>query len=325
VYQEVQVIGLHSNEWKLPLNLAVGMHVMFILTVIFMPGLFHTKPIKPEFYTVNLVNIGDLGPKEGGGPKQEPAPTVKKAEAAKPEVKVKPVEIKQPEPPPPPKPVVKPEATPVTAPPPPPDAVSLAPLKRKLQEDAVKENAINERIRKLELQQKQKEELEKKKELETIRRQRIAEAERAQRIADDAARNAEELKQLIRDANSVKNTAAVSTGSYEGNGEDPARSSNNNSALESQYQAAIASRLQRFWALPEYKKWDPSLTAIIVVTINQEGVITNQFFEKHSGDKVFDQFVEKTLHDAAPLPPIPAALRKSQYEFGFRFSPNGIR
>jgi colicin import membrane protein len=326
VYQEVQVINLNNNEWKLPLNLAIGLHAMLVLTVIFMPGLFHTKPIIPEIYTVNLINIGESGPKEGGGPKQEPAPTVKKAEAAKPEVKVKPVEIKQPEPPPPPpQPAVKPSATPVPAPPPPVDAVSLAPLKRKLQEDAVKDTLINERIRKLELQQKQKQELEKKKELENIRRQRTAEAERAQRIADDAARSADELKQLIREANSSKNTAAVSTGSQEGSGEGPRSSSNNTSALESQYQAAIASRLQRFWALPEYKKWDPSLTAIIVVTINQEGIITNQFFEKRSGDKVFDQFVEKTLHDAVPLPAIPAALRKSQYEFGFRFSPTGIR
>lgn len=48
-------------------------------------------------------------------------------------------------------------------------------------------------------------------------------------------------------------------------------------------------------------------------------------FETHSGDRVFDERVAITLHDAAPLPPIPAALRKSQYEFGFRFSPNGLK
>jgi colicin import membrane protein len=327
VYQEVQVTYMNTNEWKLPLNLAVGLHALLILTVIYMPGLFHTKPIIPEVYTVNLINIGETGAKEGGGPKQEPAPVVKKAEAAKPEVKVKPVEIKQPEPPPPPpQPVVKPNAVPVPAPPPPVDAVSLAPLKRKIQEDAVKDTIINERIRKLELQQKQKQEIEKKKELETIRRQRIVEADRAQKYADEEARHAaEELKQLLHTTSSGRTTARQSTGAEEGSGEGPKSSSNNNSALESQYQAAIASRLQRFWALPEYKKWDPSLTATVVVTINQEGAITNQFFESHSGDKVFDQFVEKTLHDALPLPPIPAALRKSQYEFGFRFSPNGIR
>jgi colicin import membrane protein len=324
VYQEVQVTPFNTNEWKLPLNLAVGLHVMLVLTAIYMPGLFHTKPIIPEIYTVNLINIGEAGPKEGGGPKQEPAPVVKKAEAAKPEVKVKPVEIKQPDPPPP-QPVVKPNAVPAPEPPP-PDAVSLAPLKRKLLEDAAKDKLINERIRKLEIQQKQKQEIEKKKELENIRRQRTAEAVRAERIAEEEARNAaEELKHLLRTTSGInKSTARESTGAEEGSGEGP-KSSNNTSALESQYQAAIASRLQRFWALPEYKKWDPSLTAVIIVTINQEGAITNQYFESRSGDKVFDSFVEKTLRDAAPLPAIPPALRKSQYEFGFRFSPSGIR
>lgn len=326
MYQEVHVTPLNTNEWKLPLNLAVGLHVMLVLTAIYMPGLFHTKPIIPEVYTVNLINIGEAGPKESGGPKQEPAPTVKKAEAAKPEVKVKPVEIKQPDPPPhPPQPVVKPNVVPAPEPPP-PDAVSLAPLKRKLQEDAAKDNIINERIRKLELQQKQRQEIDKKKELENIRRQRTAEAVRAEKIAEEEARNAAaELKQLLRATSSInKSTVRESTGSEEGSGEGP-KSSNNTSALESQYQAAIASRLQRFWALPEYKKWDPSLTAVVIVTINQEGAITNQYFESRSGDKVFDSFVEKTLRDAAPLPAIPPALRKSQYEFGFRFSPSGIR
>jgi colicin import membrane protein len=320
VYQEFQVTYRNNNEWKLPLNLAVGMHAMLILSVIYMPGLFHTKPIIPEFYTVNLVNIADMGSKEGGGPKQEPAPVVKKAETAKPEVKIKPVEIQKPEPPPPL--AVKPNAVPV--PPPPVDAVSLAPLKRKLQEDAAKEIILNEKLRKLELQQKRKLEQDQKRELEKTQRRLASEAERAQRIAEDEARTAAEEKQLLQKTSSVKNTGRETNVSQEGSGEGQ-KSSSNFSALESQYQAAIFNRLQQFWSLPEYKKWDPSLMAIVVITISQDGAITNQFFEQRSGDRVFDQLVEKTLRDAVPLPPIPAAIRKQQYEIGLRFSPKGIK
>jgi colicin import membrane protein len=328
VYQEIQVTYINNNEWKLPLNLAIGLHALLLVTVIYAPGLFTRPPIIPEFATVNLVNIVDSGPKEEGGPKSEAAP--KKVEAAKlepkPEIKVKPVEVKQPDPPP--EPVVKPHAEPIPVPPP-VNAVSLDPLKRKLREEA-KDAIINEQIRKIELKQRQKQELEQKKELENIRKQRVIEAARAQRIAEEEARiAADELKQLIHTSTSIKSPVRNTTGSMEGDGsgsgEGHRSGSNNSSALESQYQAALFNRLQRFWSLPEYKKWEPSLTAIVVITISQDGTITNQFFERRSGDKIFDQFVEKTLRDAAPLPQIPAALRKQQYEIGLRFSPTGIR
>ena len=148
--------------------------------------------------------------------------------------------------------------------------------------------------------------------------------------ADDARNAAEELKQLLHSATGIKNTVRESTGSQLGRGAGSsestnARSGDNTSGAEKLYQAAIYKLLQQFWALPEFKKWDPSLTAVVVITISQNGFITNQYFETRSGDKVFDQFVEKTLHDAVPLPQIPAALRKQQYEIGLRFIPTGIQ
>ena len=53
-------------------------------------------------------------------------------------------------------------------------------------------------------------------------------------------------------------------------------------------------------------------------------LIFSEHFEKSSGDKLFDQFVQKTLREAAPLPPIPAALQQSQVEVGLRFKPSGL-
>jgi len=345
------VTYMHNNEWKLPLNLAIGIHAMLILIAIYMPGFFHTKPIAADIYSVNMVTLADSGPKAGGSPKQETAkqePAQSKAETVKPDVKIKPVEIN---PPPPQQPVhiekqiVKPSIVPAPVLPPPKDDISLKPLKRPVQKDVVDDSLINEKIRKLELQQKREQEEQKQeelvkqkreqeiaktKELENIRKQRVNELAKAEKEAENARLAADELKNLIHSSSSVKNSGKDSTGNQAGNdaGKDEGTSpkaGGTSSALDSQYQAAIFKRIQQFWSLPDIKQWDPSLTAVVVITINQDGTITNQYFEKRSGDSAFDQYVEKTLHDCVPLPPIPGALKRSQYEIGLRFKPTGIQ
>ncbi len=70
---------------------------------------------------------------------------------------------------------------------------------------------------------------------------------------------------------------------------------------------------------------NPDLVAIVVITINKNGQIANVFFEEKSGDRVFDQFVTKTIEAASPLPAIPAAMKKQRYEIGLRFRPESIR
>ncbi len=315
---------MSSNEWKLPLNLAIGLHVLLALAVIYMPGLFRSRPILPEVYTVNLVNVNQVEQQEAAAkPKAAAArPAAKaKAQASKPEVKIKPVEIKKPEP------VAMKEAAPVEK------AISLKPLKRKIEKNVAYDNLINERIRKLEMQERREKEMqerrereiEQRKQLEQIHRRRLAESLRAEQIAEQEARRAaDELKQMLRSSPVVKNTAGTS--GNQGNGNAQTHGANNNfSAIENQYFAAISNRIQQFWALPEIKSWDPSLTAIVWITINKDGTIVDQHFEKSSGDKFFDQYVEKTLHDAAPLPQIPGALNKSQIEVGLRFKPSGIQ
>ncbi len=47
------------NEWKLPLNLAIGIHVMIVLAALYLPGFFKAKPKFADIYTVSLVNIAE--------------------------------------------------------------------------------------------------------------------------------------------------------------------------------------------------------------------------------------------------------------------------
>jgi TonB family protein len=315
VYQEFQVAYMNNNEWKLPLNLAIGLHVLLVLTAIYMPGLFHSRPIHPDVYTVNLVNVAELGQKVSK-PSPKMAPTNRKAETAKPEIKLKPVEIKKSEP------IVKKEPLPAV---PVEKAVSLKPLKRKIERDKAYDALINERIRKLKIQERRERALEEKKKLEQIHRQRLAESIKAEQTAEQEARlAADELKHLLQSSAPAKNSSA-DTGNQGNQTNENHGSSNNFSAIENQYFAAISNRIQQFWALPELKSWDPSLTAIVWITINKDGTIVSQHFESSSGDKFFDQYVEKALRDAVPLPQIPVALNKSHIEVGLRFKPSGIQ
>ncbi len=300
---------MNTNEWKLPLNLAIGLHVLLVLAVIYIPNLFRSRPIHPEIYTVNLVNLAEPTPKTA--PRQKPKAVSRKTP---PEVKVKEVKIQVPQP------VAKKAAVPTPIPPPTltKKAVSLKPLKRKLARDPKYDELINNRIRKLQA-------LEKRKELEKIHRIRLSESLRAQQKAEQEARiAAEELKQLLRSSSPAPQTNDNSTNQKTQSGTQNS-SNNDSSAVEKQYFAAISNRVQQYWALPEMKTWDPSLTAIIWITINREGIIVSRHFEKGSGDKFFDQYVEKTLHDAVPLPRIPSALNKTEIEIGLRFKPTGIQ
>lgn len=321
VYQEVRVTYMNNNEWKLPLNLAIGFHILVALSAIFLPGLLNFHPKFEEIYTVDLINMGEPPP-----PAAAP-PAAAKAAAAKPAAP-------KPQPqPPPPKPAIPEKAIPVaeSAPmetPAPPEAISIKPLKRKVKKELPPEPKPEPQKPKVEIAQPDP----KIKELDKLKRQKIAEelkaaAIHAEQIAQEEAQiateEAENLRKML-DATQAR-AAQVASASTSQHSTNTSQSSNVSSALEKQYYAAIFSRLHAFWSLPEFKEWDPQLTAVVIITINQNGEILDSFFEQRSGDKVFDQCVTKTLQDAAPLPSIPAALKKQRIEIGLRFTPGNIQ
>jgi colicin import membrane protein len=162
------------------------------------------------------------------------------------------------------------------------------------------------------------------KELEKTKRQTIAEALKAEQEAAELARRAAEeaaLQQKLLE----KQLAQIKTQSSPAAKPSSRSGSSSLTGLEMQYYSTIAGRIAQFWALPEYKKWDPATEAVVVITISQNGSILKQFFEKRSNDPTFDQFVRKTLQDASPLPPIPPALQRTSWEVGLRFRPEGIQ
>ncbi len=188
--------------------------------------------------------------------------------------------------------------------------ISLTPKKKKIKKKIVEDSETLKVDKDKAIEQR-------KKLAEALKKEQLA-----QQKAEDALKALEEERKLFESTNTTitqpsSTTGSTSTGSN--------RNSSKRSAIESQWLAAVNSKLLKYWALPEFKQWDPELEAIVVVTLDTSGRIINEFYEQTSGDKVFDQFVKKTLQDASPFPKIPPAMRKQRYELGLRFKPGSIQ
>ncbi len=297
MFRVFEVTFIKNNEWSLPFNFALGLHIVILAGAIYGPQYFNSKPLFPEIYTVDLINIET--PVQQASPSPPPAeqqPAQQAAPEIKPDIKKEVAPVLE---------VAKPEQPSETV----AEPISIKPLKRKI---VRKEPPVSAE------QQKNT--------LEQIRRQRLEEMRQAEERAAEAARLAameavNQLKSMIRETNSntTRDLQAAARPSGASSG------TNNRNVIENQYFASVFSTLQPHWKLPEYKLWDADLSATVVIRIARDGSITNQFFEKKSGDKLFDQFVLKTLQDGSPLPPLPAVLQKNSLELGLRFVPGSIQ
>ncbi len=290
MFQEYSVTYYNDPQWKLPFNLAIAFHFLVIIGALYLPDILHRKPLHQNIYTVDIINISE--------PTSNTPPPVQ-AKITAPD---KPLHPK----------AVSLSKAPLLPEIPPKKVISIKPIKQKIKKKLPKNT------------KKVLDETQAKK-LAEIRRQKLAEALRAERIADQRAKVAaeeavNELKRMIRTANTTQPALAKSNHTS-----TKRSSSTGNSAVENLYYASIFNRLHQFWSLPEYKEWDSSLTAVVVVTLSKKGALIDYFFEKRSGDRVFDQFVQKTVQDAEPYPQIPPVLKISRREIGLNFTPGSIQ
>lgn len=301
-------MNMQPHGWKLPFNIAFAVHLLVIMGAFFLPGLFNAKPKFADIYTVSLINIAEpsLAP-PAAAPKAPAPPPVKQSEQP----------LASPTPPKAQKLASVVEPTPEIAEPTPAapqKVISLKPLKKKVVKEV-----------------KQQEEPPKKDEQDMAKVRKLAQAIREEAILTERARLAQEAVEQERKVLEKSNFSKIVPSQSEGSPSAATESStvtmagSSNNLLESQYQAAIVSRLQQFWSLPEYLQKDNKLTAIVAITIKADGTIANVIFENKSGERIFDQFVNKAIEDANPLPPIPPALKRQRYEIGFRFKPGSIQ
>ena len=291
---EDTITFMGGSEWKIPFNIAIGFHLLLILGVLYLPGLFDQKPKFADIYTVSLVNIAEpVEPVSQPDPIQEET-TVQSIKTSSTKAKI-----------------AAPIADPVKiAEPAPQKAISIKPLKRKKIKKVVKKpkNTRAKEVNRRKIQQLAK---------------ALQNEERAEEMARLAREELERERSLMQTPAKTVTRPQKSTPTTRSSGTRQIGGSSN--LIQAQYHAAIFGRLQQFWSLPEYMQKNPDLIAIVVITIDRNGQIANVLFEERSGDRVFDQFVAKTIEAASPLPAIPAAMKKQRYEIGLRFRPESIR
>jgi colicin import membrane protein len=294
-----------SSEWRKPLNVSIGLHIIVVVIAMLAPTLFDQQPRLPEIYTVNLftaIEVAETSPSPAETSAAKPVVRQIEPEAKKPVVSIQPV-----------KPEVSPAVKTVITKP-----VSLKPIKQKIKVGKTKEE----------------EALDKAKLSQVVQRIKAkAEVKEAKAEADQAAKNAVSKladslkthtpgptpgpseKTTIAQTGSTTKTGGVS--GPKGTGIEP-------DFYMKQYYSAVFQKIHDHWVLPDLQNWDNALEAVLIIIIRKDGFVTDSFFERKSDNIYFNQFVLKALKEASPLPPFPDQLDKSTLEIGLRFKPGEL-
>lgn len=278
-----------------PLGLAILLHLAVFSGSLTLPDFFRNRPKFDEVYTIDLVSLPEMNVVSPPASPAEP-----QAASAEPE------------------PVWEPETALVQVPEKPPSVeerrvpakpISLKPIKRKKRKAKdtrlAEEKERERRLRAERLARRKREEARRQRELARVRQQE----KQARLAALDATRN------LIRESGVGR--AATTTRASSGG-------KRLNDIVLQQYYSALFDRIHRFWILPDLRQWDDGLETIVVLTIRRDGTVANVLVEKRSRDPYFDQFVKKTIEEAAPMPKFSKLMKLSVIEVGLRFRPGEL-
>ena len=97
-------------------------------------------------------------------------------------------------------------------------------------------------------------------------------------------------------------------------------------SMESQlneYYSLIWAKIKEAWTIPEnLLKEMVDLETVIVIIIEQDGKIQKSWFEKKSGNDLYDQMAMRAIKKAEPLPPLFKEFNQKNLEIGIRFFPD---
>ncbi len=90
-----------------------------------------------------------------------------------------------------------------------------------------------------------------------------------------------------------------------------------------EYYGLIWAKIKSSWTLPDHLlRKELDLETIIVIIIDKEGRIQRSWYEKKSGNTLYDQMAMRAIIKSDPLPPIPRELSQESLEIGIRFTPD---
>ena len=92
---------------------------------------------------------------------------------------------------------------------------------------------------------------------------------------------------------------------------------------QNEYFGLVWAKIKGAWTIPEnlFKEM-VDLETILVVIIERNGKVQKLWFEKKSGNVLYDQSAMRAIKKAEPLPPIPKELSEDTLEIGIRFTPD---
>jgi TonB family protein len=95
-------------------------------------------------------------------------------------------------------------------------------------------------------------------------------------------------------------------------------------SISNKYYDMIWSKVKGEWTIPENllkEKEMVDIETIIVIIIDRDGKLKKSWFEKKSGNTIYDQSAMRAIMKATPFPPFPKELNEKTLEIGYRFSP----
>ena len=90
-----------------------------------------------------------------------------------------------------------------------------------------------------------------------------------------------------------------------------------------EYYGTIWTQIKKEWTMPGNvitKKED--LETIVVLIIDKQGKVQKKWFEKKSGNSLYDQSAIRAITKAEPFPPLPKELGEDSLELAIRFLPD---
>ena len=87
-----------------------------------------------------------------------------------------------------------------------------------------------------------------------------------------------------------------------------------------EYYNEIWAKIKKGWTIPEnlsVKKED--WEAIVILTIERDGKLQKSWFEKRSGNNLYDQSAVRAIKKTEPFPPLPKEWSEKTLEIGIRF------
>ncbi len=282
-------------------------HIALIIVLGLSARLMITKVV-PSVYRVAIMPFsppGDGVPKGGPGvtPPAQDLPAQPAVEKPKTEEGKKPAEVVAAVKPEQKKPEQKKER-------PPKEEVSLVPKKQKTP-DTKKDETIAREEESDRALQEAIEEIHRKVAIEEIQK-RVAEREGTGQGSTAAGKGPSQGPIVAVAGGGTGSGTGTGTGTGSGGG-----------TPEQVYGGMVEAKVKREWALPQnFPKGKSQLETIIVVIIERDGRVQKSWFEKKSGDAMYDQMAMRAIKKAEPLPPVPRAISADTFVIGIRFRPD---